>query len=181
MLAHHTKIPPNIIRLHLQSHTILHTKIRPHAPVHNILPNFLRYYSYIRLLSTRTNICHYMHKALHNLPHREKLVTRFYHNNQWISKLCTTHWSKLIPPVSSRTPGRCKILLQCHNTTLLYYRPPKILNPANGSLFDLLPPDSLIDIYNWLIGLKYHDKFKHVLSQIKYRGNTILRTLPYEY
>ena len=87
------------------------------------------------------------------------------------------HWDPVCPCV----PVRLTMLLQCHNTTILDHYPPKIPKPANGSLFDLLPPDVLAAIDNWLTELKYHDKFKHVLLQFKYKINTFLYIIPYQY
>ena len=70
---------------------------------------------------------------------------------------------KIFPPVRPRAPGLRTILFKCHNTTFLADYPPKRLNPENGSLFYMVSPDALADIDNWLIGLEYHVKFKHIL------------------
>ena len=64
------------------------------------------------------------------------------------------HW----PPVLPCTLVRLIIFLQSHTTKLLVYCPPKILKPAKVSSFDLLRPDVLANVNNWLISIKYHDK-----------------------
>ena len=61
-------------------------------------------------------------------------------------------------------PGRHRLILQCQNTTLPENFTPKIIKPANISSFDLLHMDVLAAIENWIIDLKYHDRFKYVLS-----------------
>ena len=75
------------------------------------------------------------------------------------------------------TPGHRTILSQFQNTTLLENITPKRLYPANIILFDPLPPNVIAAIENWLIGLEYHNNFKHFLSRFKYKGNTVLNTI----
>ena len=108
---------------------------------------------------------------------------------QPVSIVATSGWVNCVqsaevnifPPVRPRALGCRTILLQCPNTTLLEDLPPKRLNPTNISLFDLLPRDVLATIKNWIIGLKYHDKYKNFLSRIKGWYYNFLYTLPYYY
>ena len=109
-------------------------------------------------------------------------------NWQPASSITSSGWGNFVqpaevnifPPVCPRALGIHIILLQFHATPFLEDHPPKILNPKNGSLFNILLPYVLVSINNWIIGLEYHNRYKNLLSQIKSQRNPVLYTLPYE-
>ena len=68
---HHSKIPPHVPLLCIQSHTTIHTKIHPYALLHKVLqespPYYFYYIFYIHITSTCKHILSHHSQKIINL------------------------------------------------------------------------------------------------------------------
>ena len=58
-----------------------------------------------------------------------------------------------------------------HLRILIIQSPKKRIKPMHASLFGLLPPDIIADIYIWISRRELHNKFKHIILLFKFISN----------